>query len=511
MQIKLIIWDLDDTLWAGTLADGDKVCLNAYRAEMVRKLNQCGVVSAICSKNDPEAAKTMLVELELFNDFVFPRISFEPKAAIVKQMIEDMQLRPVNVLFVDDNIHNLEEARYLLPELNVVNSSQPACDELLAKILEDNKHVAKSRVEEYRMLERRVADRQRQPISNEDFLRSCDIHVAVVHMTDNIQFSDRIEELINRSNQMNYTKSRVEKGSIVDLMATGGANYGFSVFVWDKYGYHGLVGFAVSEHGIRMSHFVFSCRIMDMGIENWLLHYIVEFYRKKSGNIDVSHISVVPRNVDWIREKSFRDPDVRAMIWKKEKEKSETDIALRVMSKCASGGLAHYTGLCNRVDHDGMGRVFSVSSFLNDDYQKQGFPSMLVYAAYSDYDENAWEAINAAHRFEECVVKFCDFICATNKKILIILTPQDLPPEKQSAIRRAGQARMTYCNDLWRKMAGIYDEISLLEVTDIAEKDEVIDNYHYAVPLLKKLGERIRLWFDREESQHASQPILRLI
>src|SRR5712691_6797038 len=91
-KIKLVIWDLDDTLWRGTLAEGDDVVLFEHRAESVRALNRCGIVSSICSKNDPVSARQTLERMNLWDQFVFPRIAFVPKAAAVRQIIDDMQL-----------------------------------------------------------------------------------------------------------------------------------------------------------------------------------------------------------------------------------------------------------------------------------------------------------------------------------------------------------------------------------------------------------------------------------
>ena len=62
-KIKVVIWDLDDTLWRGTLAEGDAVELFENRAEMVRTLNNRGIVSAICSKNDYQTAMALLRNL----------------------------------------------------------------------------------------------------------------------------------------------------------------------------------------------------------------------------------------------------------------------------------------------------------------------------------------------------------------------------------------------------------------------------------------------------------------
>ena len=56
-KIKLVIWDLDDTLWRGTLAEGDTVKPFENRFEIVSHLNQRGIVSAIVSKNNYDQAK----------------------------------------------------------------------------------------------------------------------------------------------------------------------------------------------------------------------------------------------------------------------------------------------------------------------------------------------------------------------------------------------------------------------------------------------------------------------
>jgi predicted enzyme involved in methoxymalonyl-ACP biosynthesis len=107
MNIKLIIWDLDDTIWYGLLAEGDDVRLLEHRADIIRALNRCGVVSSICSKNDYKSAMQVLKGMGLWDQFVFPRIAFVPKAPTIQEIIEDMQLRPANALFVDNSIHNL--------------------------------------------------------------------------------------------------------------------------------------------------------------------------------------------------------------------------------------------------------------------------------------------------------------------------------------------------------------------------------------------------------------------
>ena len=109
---------------------------------------------------------------------------------------------------------------------------------------------------------------------------------------------------INRTNQLNYTKIRLETDDEVqglrDLI-NGRYVYTGTVHVVDNYGDYGLVGFYL---GMRRSiynkliHFVFSCRTMNMGIEQYIYEML--------GSPDVEIVKPVSYGlkthdrVDWI-------------------------------------------------------------------------------------------------------------------------------------------------------------------------------------------------------------------
>ena len=138
MKVKLIIWDLDDTLWKGTLAEGDDLELSLFRANIIRSLNNHGIVNAICSKNDFDMAKERLEQLGLWNEFVFPKISFSPKGLIVKQILEEMYLRAENTIFIDDNNMNLREVEHYVPGITTLDALGEGTDSVLQGILDDN-------------------------------------------------------------------------------------------------------------------------------------------------------------------------------------------------------------------------------------------------------------------------------------------------------------------------------------------------------------------------------------
>ena len=110
--VKCIIWDLDETLWSGTLAEGEDVVSKKWLLEKIKQLDGVGIINSICSKNDYLEAKAKLVQLGIWDFFVFPIIDFVPKGQNVKNIIDSLRLRPENCVFVDDNDANLREAEF---------------------------------------------------------------------------------------------------------------------------------------------------------------------------------------------------------------------------------------------------------------------------------------------------------------------------------------------------------------------------------------------------------------
>ena len=56
-KVKLVIWDLDETFWTGTLSEG---AVKNPHVELVKRLATHGIVNSISSKNDFEQAKKKL-------------------------------------------------------------------------------------------------------------------------------------------------------------------------------------------------------------------------------------------------------------------------------------------------------------------------------------------------------------------------------------------------------------------------------------------------------------------
>lgn len=261
--IKLVIWDLDETLWKGTLSEGS-VVLPEENAQLVKDLTDCGIVNSISSKNDFEPTKKQLQDLGLWDLFVFPSINWDSKGPQLLDKIDKMALRPVNVLFLDDNPSNLGEARHFLPEIQT--GGPESIGELIAQVKGmEKKDIQHKRLKQYQILE--VKDNASRSYANsEDFLYDSHIQVAIHH--DCLAQIQRIHELMMRSNQLNYTKKRIGIEELERIVENPNYDCGY-VTVNDRFGDYGIVGFYAMS-GRQLEHFFFSCRTMGQKIEQWV-------------------------------------------------------------------------------------------------------------------------------------------------------------------------------------------------------------------------------------------------
>ena len=262
-KIKLIIWDLDDTLWQGTLSEGGAVLPNEHR-QLIIDLTDSGIINSICSKNEYEPTIAELKEFGIEEYFVFASINWENKGPRIKNIIDQMALRPINVLFIDDNTFNLQEAKHYLPELQIAT---PDC---IAGIIEqvkllDKKDATHRRLKQYKVLEEKVQAAESYD-SNEAFLYASNIRVTM-HQNC-VDIIERLHELILRSNQLNFTKKRISLEELSAIIVNPEYECGY-VSVTDNFGDYGVVGFYAKTDN-RLDHFVFSCRTMGQMIEQYV-------------------------------------------------------------------------------------------------------------------------------------------------------------------------------------------------------------------------------------------------
>lgn len=274
--VRLVVWDLDETFWRGTLSEGG-IAYDERADAIVVALANRGIISSICSKNDPAAVAQAFAGRAAWEYFVMPQIDWQAKGPKLATLVERMQLRPASVLFIDDNHLMRAEAAHCVPGINTADET--VVPHLLAHPrLQGKDDAGLSRLAHYRLLERRQADAAAtagQGVAS--FLRASDITVTIDHdIAGNL---DRAIELINRTNQLNFTKQRLSEDLpaartvLLELIGRYDVQSGL-VRVRDRYGDYGHVGLYIWQRSVHpgsgLLQFCFSCRILGMGVETWL-------------------------------------------------------------------------------------------------------------------------------------------------------------------------------------------------------------------------------------------------
>lgn len=138
--------------------------------------------------------------------------------------------------------------------------------------------------------------------NNEEFLVASNIRVEIHH--DPSAHIDRLLELVNRSNQLNYTKQRFTKDEFESMLARDDTVCGY-ITARDKFGDHGICGFFAHD-GKELNNFSFSCRILNMGIENWAYQTLGALPLRIVGEVATPLDSSIP--IPWITAGNS-DPD----------------------------------------------------------------------------------------------------------------------------------------------------------------------------------------------------------
>lgn len=296
-KVKCLVWDLDHTLWDGTIGDddADDVDLFAGRQALLHDLDQRGILLSIASKNDHHVAWSHIQRLGLDELFLYPAIHWAPKSGSLKQLAAELNIGIDSLAFVDDSSFERAEVTQALPQVRVYEPHQ--LSDLLTLPEFDVPATDESRTRRAKY----QAEAQRRTIQADwqgdvtSFLRSCDIQLHIGPPDDS--HWARCLELINRSNQFNLSGRRYERDELLSL-AERDDSEALAFTVTDRHGDYGLVGFALFERAgadARLVEFVMSCRVAQKMVESTFVAWYARQRQQEGGTLQAS-VHVTQRN-----------------------------------------------------------------------------------------------------------------------------------------------------------------------------------------------------------------------
>ena len=313
--VKLIMVDLDDTLWRGVVGELLPVVSlekstadyqqNPYQSgelghlvegwplglvEALMYCRQRGIILSIVSKNDyatVERAFPLLFHSRLaLTDFAVVKINRDPKASNIRDILKEVNVLSAHALFIDDSPIERESVASAFPEMRVWGRHFLLSRWwLLSGAIFQVPVITDETSKRNEMIVGQLARESERFLSSshEAFLKDAKITCRIFDVTaeSDIHPLNRAVELINKTNQWNLSGIKVTGLELTDFVKAGGRIFGASCT--DRYTAYGMIAFLLFN-GRTLLQFVMSCRVFGMGLESFIL-------RSCMGRLDLDSIS----------------------------------------------------------------------------------------------------------------------------------------------------------------------------------------------------------------------------
>jgi FkbH-like protein len=291
--IKMIIIDLDETLWRGIHADDDLNMLERTEGwplglvETLIEFKRGGGLLAICSKNEEKQTIDFLLatwfDKITIEDFVTYRINREPKEINIFEIMKEINISEDNVLFIDDNPREISKVKKAFPRMRFLNNEHldwrrtilTSAEFFMNELTAESQH----RTELIRGMIKREKS---QTLNREGWLENLQLKskLLLVKDTESNNFS-RVFELINKTNQFNLNGVRVSQERLAELISD---NDVVAFTLSDRFADNGLVAVIILD-GTNIVTFVMSCRVFGLEFEYALLNKIIEVFNINLENL----------------------------------------------------------------------------------------------------------------------------------------------------------------------------------------------------------------------------------
>lgn len=273
--VKCLVWDLDNTLWQGTLLEDGAVQLPPEIRDVVVELDARGILQSVASRNDHDHAWSRLVDLGLAEYFVAPKIGWGRKSDAVGEIVADLNIGADTVAFIDDMPVERAEVAHHHPAVRCYPAEEAAKLTILPEFSPAVVTVdARRRRQMYQAGFQRDAARAEHQGPDDDFLRTLDLLLSIGRARD--EEISRVEELTLRTNQMNATGVHYSDATLRELIRDPAHEVLVPTLV-DKFGPHGAIGVLLLHKTDRVWHLKLlatSCRVVAFGVGSMLLRWL---------------------------------------------------------------------------------------------------------------------------------------------------------------------------------------------------------------------------------------------
>jgi FkbH-like protein len=288
---KAIVFDLDDTLWNGTLSEvgKDKINKNLHSEEgtpfitfmkFIKNLaNELGLFIAICSRNDSKMVESTIEKLD---DNIFPLknqidciiANNNDKSENIKIIAEQLSILPNSIVFIDDNQLVRDEVKNKLPEVFVPewkNHNELVTQLITGYIFE---RVELSLNSQNRRKQYKIIQTKRTQNS---------LPKLFVKVINDNKHTESIK-LYSKSNQFKLSRNDDKfkddaKSLYFEIYRENGENLGIC----------SAITYTNSNDTFHVHNWAISCRYFEIGLEEFIMMYIQKIANSSKIFINYQH------------------------------------------------------------------------------------------------------------------------------------------------------------------------------------------------------------------------------
>jgi FkbH-like protein len=291
-KIKVIIFDLDDTLYSGTIGEDGikKIKLDKYQTkarEYYKSLYKNGTILSICSKNNKSDIDLIFKKKFLDKKFFFPiKSNWDPKYKNIINIQKQLNISFKNILFIDNNISEILSVKKNIKDINVFWANDSAsflnCLKFypnLENILNSNDDVTnKKRIKDLK------ANKKREKFFSSNKNNFKDLKMELDFRLNNHKEIERIFSLTNKVNQFIFSYKRFDKSQIREYLKTKN-RFVFTISLKDKFSDSGNVAvlyFTKDNDDLILNEVCISCRALGRNLENAFIFEPVKILSRKN-------------------------------------------------------------------------------------------------------------------------------------------------------------------------------------------------------------------------------------
>jgi len=289
--VKCVAWDLDGTLWDGILIETDDpntLQLKPGILELIKALDERGVIQSVASKNDYANAYPVLERLGIADYFLYPQIHWNAKSGSLRDIAKSLNIGIDSLALIDDSVFEREQVRSALPQVRVYDALEMnrllSLPEFAVPITEESKN----RRSMYRAEEKRNALRSSENTDTVEFLKKCHLRATLFEPKTEAERL-RCYELVVRTNQLNMSGKKYTPEEFEAVLALPNHKI-FALSCADDFGEYGIVGFGqykVENKQLVFTEFAMSCRVAGKYVESALFSKLLQENFCKAGSFTI--------------------------------------------------------------------------------------------------------------------------------------------------------------------------------------------------------------------------------